>query len=159
MWHDSKGATSLQSGKVVPILALDKYLKTPISQRGGLNVPCLKAMERLTTGAMAELIDNAGEERFLAKAARFQADLAQTEASQSLYQGIMGALGYAKNKPPFLELARRLPLQLLESMTQGKRADEEYLAQQQALLLGTAGLLPSQRPSRHQGIRLDDKWV
>ncbi len=159
MWHDSKGATSLQNGKVVPILALDKYLKAPISQRGGLNVPCLKAAGGLTTGIITEFLDNAGEERFLAKAARFQADLAQTEASQSLYQGIMGALGYAKNKLPFLELARRLPLQLLESMTQGKRADEEYLAQQQALLLGTAGLLPSQRPSRHQGIRLDDKWV
>ena len=159
MWHDSKGATSLQSGKVVPILALDKYLKAPISQRGGLNVPCLKAADSLATGIITEFLDNAGEERFLAKAARFQADLAKTEASQSLYQGIMGALGYAKNKLPFLELACRLPLQLLESMTQGKKTDEEYLAQQQALLLGTAGLLHSQRQSRHQGNELGDKWI
>jgi len=102
---------------------------------------------------MAEFLDSAGEERFLAKATRFQADLAQMEASQSLYQGIMSALGYSKNKLPFLELAGRLPLQRLESI---KLPDAEYLARQHALLLGTAGLLPSQRPNWHQD---KDKWI
>ena len=97
---------------------------------------------------MGELLDTAGEERFLAKAAGFQAALAQTEASQSLYQGIMGALGYTKNKQPLVELAHRMPLHRLESVTSGKVSDAEYLAQQQALLLGTAGLLPSQRSNR-----------
>jgi len=69
----------------------------------------------------------------------------------------MGALGYAKNKLPFLELARRLPFQVLESMTQ--IPDEECLAWQQALLLGTAGLLPSQRSNWPQENKLDDKWI
>ena len=32
----------------------------------------------------------------------------------------MGALGYTKNKLPFLELASMLPFQVLEYMTQGK---------------------------------------
>jgi len=166
MWHNTKATTNLQNGKGIHILALHKYIKGTISQwpdrvepPATLNIPCGKAAERLTTGVMAELLDNAGEERFLAKAARFQADLAQMEASQSLYQGIMGALGYSKNKLPFLELARRLPLQILESITQGKISDEECLAQHQALLLGTAGLLPSQRQSRHQENKLDDKWI
>jgi len=108
---------------------------------------------------MGEFLDSAGEERFSAKAARFQADLAQTEASQSLYQGVMAALGYAKNKLPFQELARRLPLSILTSSTQGKISDEECLARQQGLLLGTAGLLPSQRPNWHQANKKDDKWV
>ena len=165
MWHNTE-ATNLQNGKGIHILALDKYIKSPISQcpdriepPARLNMPCLKASERLTTGIMAGFLDNAGQERFLAKAARFQADLAQMEASQSLYQGIMGALGYSKNKLPFLELARRLPLHSLESITQGKISSEECLARQQALLLGTAGLLPSQRQSRHQKNKLDDEWV
>jgi len=108
---------------------------------------------------MTRFLDRAGEERFLVKTARFQTDLRQIEASQSLYQGIMGALGYSKNKLPFLELARRLPLQILESLAQGEISDEECLARQQALLLGTAGLLPSQCQDRHLENRLDDKWV
>ncbi len=166
MWHNAKAATNLQDGRDVPVLALYKYIKGTISQWPDgveslptLNIPCRKAAERLATGVIAELLDNTGEERFLAKAARFQADLAQMEASQSLYQGIMGALGYSKNKLPFLELARRLPIRILESITQGKISDAECLAQQQALLLGTAGLLPSQRQSRYQENKLDDKWI
>ncbi|MDI6815396.1 MAG: DUF2851 family protein, partial [Dehalococcoidales bacterium] len=129
---------------------LHKYIKSPAY----LSLPCHNAR----TSIMAEFLDNAGEERFLAKATRFKADLAQMEASQALYQGIMGALGYAKNKLAFIELARRLPLQILESTTQGKISDEECLARQQALLLGTAGLLPSQRQNRHQENK-QDKWV
>jgi len=164
MWHNAKVATNLQNGKDVPILALHKYLKGPVSQwpegvELPANMPCLKAVERLTTGAMAEFLDNAGEERFFTKVARLQADLAQTGASQCLYQGIMGALGYSKNKLPMLKLARRLPLQVLESVTQGEISDEECLARQQALLLGTAGLLPGQRPNRCQENKLGDKWI
>jgi len=121
-------------------------------------MPCLKAVTGLAADALAELLDSAGEERFSAKAAEFQAELTQMEASQCLYQGIMGALGYAKNKPPMLKLARRLPLQILQSMTQGKMSDQERLAQLQALLLGTAGLLPSQRQNRHREYE-GNRWV
>ncbi|MFC1977549.1 DUF2851 family protein [Chloroflexota bacterium] len=166
MWHNTKTGTHLQNGKEVPVLALRKYIKTPISQWPNLarspialNMPCLKVTQRLATGTIAGFLDRAGEERFLAKAARFQADLTRMEASQSLYQGIMGALGYSKNKLPFLELARRLPLIILESITQGVISDEECLVRHQALLLGTAGLLPSQRQDRRRENRLDDKWI
>jgi len=49
----------------------------------------------------------------------------------------MRALGYAKNTKPFEELACRMPLSRIQAT--------EGLAARQALLLGTAGLLPSQR--------------
>ncbi|MFC1974452.1 DUF2851 family protein [Chloroflexota bacterium] len=166
MWHDSGTATELQNGRNTPILALHKYLKIPVSQwsdgecfSANPNMPCLKAAKHLSAGIMAEFLDSAGEERFLAKAARFQVDIAQIGASQCLYQGIMGALGYSKNKLPCLELAHRLPLQVLESMTQDKISDEECLVRQQALLLGTAGLLPSQCQDEHMKNKPDDKWV
>ena len=165
MWHDTKQATNLQNGKSVPVVALDKYIKSPISQLNQVcspvssSMPCLRAAEHMPTGAVAEFLDTAGKERFLVKASRFEADLAHTEASQCLYQGIMGALGYSKNKLPCLELARRVPLQLLESMTQGEITDEECLARQQALLLGTAGLLPSRRHSRRPTSKSGDKWM
>ena len=166
MWHNTKAATTLQNGREIPILALHKYINNPINQQSNLvsssttqNMSCLKATQRLTTDMIAGILDRAGEERFLAKAARFRRDLAQIDAGQSLYQGIMGALGYSKNKLPFLELARRLPLRNLESMAQDGISGEEFLARQQALLLETAGLLPSQRQDRHQENRLDDKWI
>jgi hypothetical protein len=166
MWHNAKTVTKLQNGREVPILALHKYIKTPINQELNsasslttLKMPCLEIGQRLNTSALAEFLDRAGEERFLAKAARFRRDLAQMEASESFYQGIMSALGYSRNKLPMLELARRLPLQILGSVTQGGIADEECLVRQQALLLGTAGLLPTQRQDRCQGNRLNDRWV
>jgi hypothetical protein len=174
MWHNTGAPTNLQNGKDIPVIALHKYLIDPSPEKvasmslieevtkdffgGRLSMPCLKVRERLTTNDLAKFLDRAGEERFLAKAASFQADLAQMEAGQTLYQGIMGALGYSKNKLPFLELAQRMPLQILESVTREKISDEECLAQEQALLFGTAGLLPSQRPDRHRADRLD-KWV
>ena len=163
MWHDTEAATNLHNGENVPIIALDKYIKSPTSQwcnvvYSPVIMPCLNTVNRLPPDITAQLLDSAGEERFLAKAARFQADLAQIEASQCLYQGIMGALGYSKNKLPFIELAGRLPLHLLQAMPQHKISDEECLAQQQALLLGTAGLLPSQRHNRHQENK-HDKWI
>ena len=161
MWRDTEAAALLQNGERVATLALDKYLKSPAdlhpTSAHPLANPGMPCHQPRDSGFIGELLDSAGKERFLTKAARFQVDLAQTEAGQSLYQGIMGALGYAKNKSPFLELARRLPLQALESVTQGERSAEERLARQQALLLGTAGLLPSQS-RRGQPADNDDEW-
>ena len=166
MWHDTEAATKLENGENVPLLVLGKYIKSPVSQSSdwayspaSLSMPCLEAAKRVTSGVMTGFLDSAGEKRFLTKANKFRADLARREVGQCLYEGIMGALGYSKNKPPFLELAHRLPLQLLESMTQGEITDEECLARQQALLLGTAGLLPSQRPNWQPENKSADEWI
>jgi len=165
LWHNSEKATNLHNGKTAPILALDKYIGNPnghwtrlVHSPASSGMPCLKTAKGLATDTLAEFLDSAGEERFSAKAAEFQDELTQMEASQCLYQGIMGALGYAKNKPPMLQLARRLPLHILQSMTQDEVSDQERLARLQALLLGTAGLLPSQRQNSHRGYK-DDRWI
>jgi len=53
---------------------------------------------------------------------------------------------YSKNKIPFLKLAEYIPLETLESSARtGLSEEENCLIHLQALLLGTAGLLPSQR--------------
>jgi hypothetical protein len=54
----------------------------------------------------------------------------------------MRALGYSQNKEPFERLARLLPLSVLDEPA--KRGDHVRI---QALMLGTASLLPSQRPA------------
>lgn len=163
IWHDSELATELENGTKIPVLALHKYLSSERANSAypsvALNTPCHQAVNRLPANIIAGLLDRAGKERFLAKAARFQADLAENEARQCLYQGIMVALGYSKNKISFLELARRLPIRVLESLAKRKTPEEESLARQQALLLGTAGLLPSQRLNWHQKNKIDDHWI
>jgi hypothetical protein len=165
MWHNSGLATTLQSGRTVPVLALHKYLKGAVSQWPESasfseiqNTPCHQLAERLITEDIAKFIDGAGEERFRAKAALFGKDLTQIEAGQVLYQGIMGALGYSKNKLPFWELSRRLPLPALEPLARREMSEEECLAWLQARLLGMAGLLPSQRQDWPLASEPDDEW-
>jgi len=62
----------------------------------------------------------------------------------------MTALGYARNKEPFRKLAERVPLNVLESLVRENNEDERSLV----LLLGTAGLLPSQ--GRKSSIPFED---
>jgi hypothetical protein len=89
---------------------------------------------------MGRLLDEAGEERFRLKADRFAAKMREDLPSQVLYRGIMGALGYTRNKEQFEELACRLPLSSLESFCRGK-PPQEQVSVLRTLLLGTAGLL------------------
>ncbi len=162
--HDAKMVTSLQNGQVVPVLVLGKYLQIPPSQAGDLGyapnkVPCYKTAQYRDTDTIGRFLERAGEERFGAKAAQFQADFSRNEPGQALYRGIMGALGYAKNKVPFQELADRLPLRILESLMDTSLSAEECLAQEQARLLGMAGLLPSQHPDKCAEVILERPWL
>ena len=146
MWHDSNSATLLKSGKPVPVLCLAKALRHQAYLLPYQQLPCSQILDRMDRQTLKKLLNSAGEERFKQKALYFQAEIlgpalralsAGEEAGQVLFRGIMRALGYAKNTKPFEDLADRMPLNFIES--------REGLALKQALLLGTAGLLPSQR--------------
>ncbi len=167
MRRDTATATWMQNGRQTPILVLERYLDDlpvrladPARPSDTCRLPCHQVLKRLPVSTITGFLDNAGRKRFLSKAAGFRADLAGTEPGQVLYQGIMTALGYARNKLPFRELAARVPLCNLESLAGDKAGHEDGLARQQALLMGTAGLLPSQRPEhwRHD-IVTADAWV
>jgi hypothetical protein len=136
MWHDCNSATLLQSGKPVPVLCLAKALRHQ-SYLLSHQLPCSRILDHMDRQTLGKLLDTAGEERFKQKAMHFQAEIKQEEAGQVLFRGMMRTLGYAKNTKPFEDLADRMPLNSIES--------REGLALKQALLLGTAGLLPSQR--------------
>jgi hypothetical protein len=136
MWHDCNSATILQSGKPVPVLCLAKALRHQAYLLPH-QLPCFQILDHVDRQTLEKLLNTAGEERFKQKAMHFQAELKQEEAGQVLFRGMMRALGYAKNTKPFEDLADRMPLNSIES--------REGLAPKQALLLGTAGLLPSQR--------------
>lgn len=76
---------------------------------------------------------------------------------QLLYEGIMECLGYEKNRVPFLDLARAVPLEVLRAIGLGDpRAT-------MALLFGEGGLLPSirtvhDRESRTYVLALKRRW-
>jgi hypothetical protein len=140
MWHDCNSATLLQSGKPVPVLCLAKALRHQaylLPQQ----LPCFQILDHVDRQTLEKLLNTAGEERFKQKAMHFQAEILRfaqkEEAEQVLFRGIMRALGYAKNTKPFEDLANRMPLNSIES--------REGLTLKQALLVGAAGLLPSQR--------------
>jgi hypothetical protein len=145
---EGEASVILQSGRTVPTLSLSHRLVASLEEVrrwACLDMvpvePCYGALGRLGDDEMGRLLDEAGDERFRMKADRFAAGMYEETPSQVLYRGIMGALGYTRNKGPFQELASRLPLAVLEGYCQGK-AIEERVSVLRALLLGMAGLLP-----------------
>ncbi len=138
--------TPLCSGRAIPVLALAHHLTTSIEEiRRQLcqppfgEEPCYQAFLRYGKEGVTQLVEETGDERFRLKSRRFEAALVAKNADQVLYEGLMRALGYSRNKEPFEKLARLLPLTSLEEPA--RRGDTMEI---QALLMGTAGLLHSQ---------------
>ncbi len=163
VWDDCSSVTLLQSGKSIPLLCLSKALRHQ-SYLLPYVLPCFRILEQMDRQTLKKILDTAGEERFMQKALHFRDEILGAApqkpniggpAGQVLYRGMMRALGYTKNTKPFEELADRMPLPFIEST--------ERLAVKQALLLGTAGLLPSQRrqgePVNGEGVQeLEQIW-
>ena len=150
MWDDSISLlTRKQNGEYVPTLVLYDYLDDSIGKlwkaiESGEEKPilCRRKAEAMTLEAIGKVLDRAGMDRFLLRTQVFQKRLEHLEGNdtdQLLYEGIMEALGYSKNKDAFLELARRAPLKILAG-----RSPEKI----QAILFGVAGLLPSRSSER-----------
>lgn len=142
MWYDKEGSTVLQDGKTVPILPLHPYLDGlewcyPVAVPDD---PCHDLVARQGDDVAGELLDRAGEERFWAKVGRFRVEFAINEGEQVLYEGLMGALGYSRNKESFEEMARRMPLKVLKYIARSARLERRGAALG-AALLGKAGLL------------------
>ena len=124
----------LQNGRTVPTLSLRHCLVASLEEvrRWACldmvpDEPCHDALGWLGDDEMGRLLDEAGEERFRLKAGRFAAGMGEEPPSQVLYRGIMGALGYTKNKEQFEELACRLPLAVLEGLLPGQATSRSRL--------------------------------
>ena len=156
---EGEASVVLQNGKTVPSLSLRHRLKgllEEVRRWACLDMvpdePCHDALGRLGDDEMGRLLDEAGEERFRLKAGRFAAKMGEEPPSQVLYRGIMGALGYTKNKEQFEELACCLPLAVLEGCCRGK-PPQDQVAALRALLLSTAGLLQDNDNAEQEQIR------
>ncbi|HAZ31942.1 MAG TPA: hypothetical protein DCY61_04525 [Dehalococcoidia bacterium] len=167
LWDDVKKPAQLENGESAPTLPLHDFLNGSMDELSlramTLISPCRGVGRQHGEARIGEILDWCGEERFYLKSAFFEVGLILDEPAEVLYQGVMGALGYTKNKKPFQELARRLPLRVLESIAQEQELGGRSLVLQ-ALLLGGAGLLPSQcREKSRFGdleapLKLEDIW-
>ncbi len=171
VFEDDDGAdTALPGGGVAPVIALapwvahraeelERWMARPLLWRE----PCHGAVQRLGVGGARAALEAEGDRRFAAKTARFSAAVRASGLDQALYEGLLEALGYGGNAPPMLALARLLPWKRLRERAaiaalpgecstaplQGEPSpgvDVQF--QMEALLLGSAGLLPSQRGHR-----------
>ncbi len=121
-----------QSGEYIPNLILSGYIDGTINK-------LLKAIDgksrytQCPVNINLNIIDKAGIDRLKIKSNAIIEQLINKDKDQVLYEGIMDALGYSKNRRQFQELAQKVPVNLLLGQTPEKI---------QAILFGTAGLLP-----------------
>ncbi|RKY69074.1 MAG: hypothetical protein DRQ02_02300 [Candidatus Latescibacterota bacterium] len=170
MWQtEASFETVKENGETVSLLVLSDFLdedieklSRKISQQQGWRCPRIAEIEQIDTDALLKVIDAAAQQRLEGKIDRFKKrlkELSEDDESlspsdawdQLLYEGVMEALGYSKNKEPFAELARRLPLKQIRDRVTGQPPSSLPL-KIQAMLFGVAGLLPSQS---HRPVELD----
>ncbi len=111
-----------QDGWALPVTELPVEVPplpdTPpnLTENGMANatLPQLRSWRNLSQEQMGSLLDRAGERRFRLKSTRYREQLDHADVEGLLYLGILEALGYSRNRKPFMELARRLPWHTLQ---------------------------------------------
>ena len=158
--REGKPLTRLRSGQNVPVLSLMPLLDDEPSPREDPDIwsvlrPCgyhpPSSVEEL-----GDLLDRAGDARFLDRSQAFHALLSQEDPDQVLYASLMEALGYSQNMQPFQELAYRVPYSRLSGLVAASPPDDERRTVEVALLKA-AELLPapnSKGPMPGSGWRL-----
>lgn len=113
---------------------------------------CKHTLHGISLDVRLAHLQHLGRIRLEERAAHFAAWLENDSFEQVLYQALCEGFGYSSNKGPFLELARRLPLEYilahLPSTGSGLASDVSDRASSplpwiQAILFGVSGLLPS----------------
>lgn len=173
VFEDDTGEdTPLPGGRVAPVIALapwvaaragelERWLAQPLLWRE----PCHDAVMRMGAEGAGAALDAEGDRRFEEKVGRMSGRIAEAGLEQALYEGLLSGLGYGGNGPAMLALARLLPWARVAALPPEGRGGEaaterdgepasrargaHALTIEEAALLGSAGLLPSQR--RHCG--------
>ena len=150
--------TRLQNGNRIPTLEILNRLDAPIGdlfdeRRESQEIStdeCRVTGKALKIERVQSVFDDLGQERLVEKADGMRNLLIRVDFEQVLYEGIMEALGYARNRKPFRELAQRVPLSELLG-----ESDESI----QSILFGVAGLLPSQFQQENEWDEGDRKFI
>lgn len=158
-------------GVAIPTLVLADYISLPTAELidkvtpllpnlGTLSdEPCWQRTQNWPIERLLGHIEAAGDARLEEKAARMEAGLdVNTSPDQVFYGGLLDALGYSSNREPMRDLAAALPLSdLLTLPLTSDAAGRATLLE--AVLLGAAGFLPSQRPDLTSGDWATSEYV
>ena len=115
-----------------------------------------KEPARVQSG-IGERLDAAGDGRFFSRSSGFALAVRSSSPEDVLYEAMMEALGYASNRRPFRELAKRVPLSTLAAFRR-EPATTRYLA-----ILALPGTRPLSRdawdlhrvrPTNHPAMRV-----
>lgn len=146
LWHDAREPPRRADGSLLPTVVLADHLDAPLAAVAADLPPRAEEWPRLERGAcgpdapgVAARLDAAGLARFEARRAVYEADLQEGGPGALLLRGLVEAAGYGTNR----EAARRLAAWVEPDAVRVAR--HAGVAAVQALLLGGAGLLPSQR--------------
>jgi hypothetical protein len=140
-------ATRVPSGQSVSVIALGQLLTEEGAQRDPSDSrlwPVLTPLgfHRPATGVeMGALLDRAGDARFLGRSSWYGKLLGEQDPEQTLYEGLLEALGYRHNQQPFLTLATRSPYRVLKRLVPGVPPGE-WAKAVESCLLKLSGLLP-----------------
>ena len=115
--HDVATTIALENGLTAPTLALHDNIENRHEVRRRSAVSCRGIGYSNKIEFIVNQLDEAGEARFLERAAYYNKMITELGPGQALYQGIMTALGYSKNKEPMAELSCLMPLARLEGLT------------------------------------------
>ncbi|MFQ5863136.1 MAG: DUF2851 family protein, partial [Candidatus Brocadiales bacterium] len=180
MWNDtSQGYVRDLTGRNVPQLVLSKYVTIPPEEVPGLldgltgypdtashvAGPCRSALAENCRDKerLGYILDQAGDERILFKAKRFEEYLREKSYEQVLYEALMRAMGYKNNVLQFSQLATLVPLEDLRrfipvgTTTEGPAGRHIWI---QSMLLGAGGILSGwQRRQRDEYDRQTSGYI
>ena len=132
---DGKPVVALRGKLDAPLAELNLWLATESSQMlpEGLRGKCSSPLAALSRDQLLEVLREAAQGRWLAKANQFRARARQAGWEAALWEGIFRALGYKQNSWPMQNIA--------ETMTAHRYENTPGLLSCQSRLLGIGGLL------------------
>lgn len=143
------------------ILSLSERIQKANAKNG--SIYCYEQLPEIQPEMVRNWILQNGLLRLKFKAGEFKRlkDTLQLPVNEIFYRSMMEALGFSKNRKPFLRLAEKIPYQLITELI---RPDEpsRALMRVQAVLLGAAGLLRHEQPDAASVPfiqRLEDLWI
>ncbi len=139
-----RGASAYrQDGQLVPVTELaaaaHPFPDSPHATPWVSPLPRLRRWRALSQEQLGQFLDLAGKQRFLNKSAEFLRAMEREDTEEVVYQGILEALGYSRNREPMLELARRVSWRTVRDAAWAAPRHQRTLAVRR-LLLAVAGL-------------------
>ena len=168
VFEDDAGEdTRLASGNRVPVVALAPWVRRRASELeswlagpGLWREPCHDAVARLGEERVLQSLEELGDARFQEKESALAAAIRARGPGEALYRALLAGLGYGGARPWPGEVAEALLWpELCGRIASAAEGERGVLAE--ALLLGAAGLLPSQgggAPAHPHEERLEALW-